>query len=212
MQPEYFFDQFVEAVKPGIEAFTPCAPTTWWQPYSALMGITRNTIFKWRSWKRLPEYAYQNARNILALHQIATLGGDAASLEQARTIARERLTEALAGVERIVPPRARRYRYISKPYPKTPRAFTPEETARALNLHGQGCRPSDIGKVLDRDPCVIRRLLKKHGVATPRLRWDGPQAIRLLETGVSLETVAKIVGQRPKTVQQYAARHPGAKS
>lgn len=210
-QPDHFFEHFLATVKPSIEAFSSFTPTTWWQPYSALMGVTRNTIFKWRSYKRVPEATHQNARNILALHEIAHLTGDDASLERARAIARERLTEALADVEQYLPPQEKRYRYVSKPFPKTPRPITPEDISRTLNLYGQGLRPSEIAKRLDRDACVIRRLLNKHGIMTPKLRWDAPQAIQLLGTGMPLKQVAEIVGQHPKTVWQYAMRHGAPK-
>jgi micrococcal nuclease len=111
-QPDCAFHQFIDEIKPSIQAFSPHAPTLWWEPYCLLLGMRQGTIFKWRNWRKLPDDAYQNVSNLLALQEIAFLP-DTATAEDARDIARRRLSDALAPL----------------PVPKTPKPRRPRAPA-----------------------------------------------------------------------------------
>ena len=87
------------------------------------------------------------------------------------------------------------------------RRITAEDTRRTLKLHAEGLPNARIAKILDRDPALVRRILNKTGIETPKLRWNGPKALKLLNDGVPVEEVSRIVGKPVRAIRQYAARH-----
>jgi transposase-like protein len=91
--------------------------------------------------------------------------------------------------------------------PRRYRRITAEEKTRILEMHGEGASPSRIGRLLDRDPAIVRRILNEAGVSTPKLRWDAHTAMRLLDQGVPPDEVSRTVGKPVAAIRQYAVRH-----
>jgi hypothetical protein len=87
------------------------------------------------------------------------------------------------------------------------RKITTDEKARILVLNREGVKSTVIGKLVDRDPAIIRRFLNEQGIGTPRLHWDAPQAMEMLDRGIEIEEVSRQVGKRPAAIRQYANRH-----
>jgi hypothetical protein len=169
-QPDFFFRAFLEAIKPAIATYAPCPTVRRWMPYARLLGVGERTLVSWKTFRKVPEDAYQNASNLLALQEIAQLSGTGADLEDACAIARRRLTDALAGLE---PPPARRSApsrpahgpaanpptRSPDPYVRPYRWTSEEETWQAVHLHNQGLHVTAIARELKRDPKTIRRML-----------------------------------------------------
>jgi hypothetical protein len=95
------------------------------------------------------------------------------------------------------PDRKRRYRRI-----------TPEEAQAIIDLYtSKGISSLAIGRELDRDPAIVRRVLHANGIQTPKLKWDADMAAQLIDRGVSVQEVSSIVGKDPKSIRQYLTRH-----
>lgn len=158
-QPDCAFHQFLDAIKPSIEAFAPHPAALWWEPYCLLLGMREGTIFKWRRWRKLPEDAYQNVSNLLALQEIAFLDPASATVEDARKIARARLTEALAPLPAP--------RIPKEPRPRAPsteprfRRTTDDDAWHAVNLHSRGLQPVDIADAMGCSLRTVQRLLAR---------------------------------------------------
>ena len=154
-QRDHFFLEFLEAIRPAISAFSPYPASGWSVPYGMLLGFKHATLHKWRSWKKIPEDVYQNANNLLALQEIAFLDPAAATVEDARAIARSRLTDAL---QDIPEPKTRK-----KPGPRachSPRRFrrtTDDDAWHAAKLRAEGLRTDQIA---DRMGCSMRTVQK----------------------------------------------------
>lgn len=91
--------------------------------------------------------------------------------------------------------------------PRRYRKITAGERDRVLEMHGQGLGIARIGKLLDRDPAIVRRILNQKGVATPKLQWNAPEAMKLLGEGMPVEEVSRIVDKPIRAIRQYATRH-----
>lgn len=88
------------------------------------------------------------------------------------------------------------------------RLITEEERQTILDLYThRGLSSVEIGRKLDRDPAIVRRVLHARGIPTPKLKWDADTALQLLSEGMSAREVALIVGKNPKSIRQYLARH-----
>lgn len=88
------------------------------------------------------------------------------------------------------------------------RRITQEEKQIILDLYTKRGRSSvEIGRELDRDPAIVRRVLHANGTATPKLKWDAETAVRLLHQGMSAREVSRIVGKDAKSIRQYLTRH-----
>ena len=157
-QPDYFFLSFLEAVKPAIEAFSPHHSPVWSTPYGLLLGFKHGTLHKWRSWRKIPEDAYQNASNILALQEIAFLDPETATVEDAKAIAATRLTDALLDTPepkaRKVP--AARRDHAQRRCPRT----TEDDAWKAVTLRAQGYRSDQIADELGCSMRTVQKLLK----------------------------------------------------
>jgi transposase len=95
------------------------------------------------------------------------------------------------------PDRKRRYRRISR-----------EETEAILELYTiNGLSSVEIGRKLERDPAIVRRVLHDHGIRTPKLKWDADKAVELIGQGMSVQEVSRIVGKNAKSIRQYLSRH-----
>lgn len=93
-------------------------------------------------------------------------------------------------------PQKRRYRLISD-----------EEAARMRDLYVNHKLSSvQIGRLMDRDPAIVRRVLHAHAVPVKKLKWDAPLAMRLLAEGVPMAEVVAQVGKDAKSVRQYVTR------
>jgi AraC-like DNA-binding protein len=203
-QPEYFFKDFLNAIRPTIDAFSPAPWAHWWIPYGRLLGRTRSPITQWKSWKRVPENVYQNAQNLLALQQIALLPPDA-SLDQARSIASSRLSDALSGTCACLPSRPSRW----------PLQQNEDKTWRALELYGQGWLLVDIAREIESHPDSVSRMIRRvtgKPLHHPRVRWDTERAQRLLDEGRSLADVANDLGQPYDVIWQYFRRRRSRQS
>jgi hypothetical protein len=171
--PEFFFQHFMQAIKPTIDALSPHKASCWWMPYAALTGFHRQTIARWRAMKRLPEHAIQTVQSLLALHEIASLDHADATLEDAKRIARDRLVHSLLTVPQARPaeapvcrkpraghgpatgPRRRPPSPNTRPY----RWPSDEEVWAAAQLHADGLSPRQIGRGMDRDVKTVRSML-----------------------------------------------------
>lgn len=95
------------------------------------------------------------------------------------------------------PDRKRRYRRITK-----------EEAQTIVDLYTrEGLSSLVIGRQLDRDPAIVRRVLHAHGIRTQKLKWDADRAMALIGQGVSIQQVSALVGKDPKSIRQYLTRH-----
>lgn len=91
----------------------------------------------------------------------------------------------------------RRYRHIEQ-----------AEADQMLDLYTRDKLSSvQIGRLLDRDPAIVRRVLHERGITTSKLKWDAPLAVRLLAQGVPMAEVVARVGKDAKSIRQYIARH-----
>ena len=157
-QPDCAFHRFIDEIKPSIEAFSPHPAALWWEPYCLLLGMRQGTIFKWRSWRKLPEDAFQNVNNLVALQQVAFLP-DSATAEDARNIARRRLSEALAPLPAPKTPKS--------PRPRAPatdpkfRRTTDDDAWYAANLYAGGLSPVDIAEDMGCSLRTVQRLLAR---------------------------------------------------
>ena len=157
-QPDCIFHHFLDEMRPSIEAFSRYPASRWWEPYCALLGMRKGTIFKWRSWRKLPDDGFQNVSNLLALQQIAFLP-DTATVADARDIARDRLTESL---DTLPPPRMPR-----SPRPRAPstaprfRHTNDDDAWHAANLYASGLCPVDIAIDMGCSLRTVQRLLAR---------------------------------------------------
>lgn len=173
--PDFFFQHFILAIKPTIDALSPHKASCWWMPYAALTGFHRQTILRWKSMKRLPEHAIQTVQSLLALHEIASLDRADATLEDAKRIARDRLARSLLTVQQARPaeapvcrkPRAGHgpatgpRRHLPAPYTRPYRWPSDEEVWAAAQLHADGLSPREIARGLDRDVKTVRSMLER---------------------------------------------------
>lgn len=88
------------------------------------------------------------------------------------------------------------------------RRITREETQTIIDLyHNRGLSSVEIGRKLDREPAIVRRVLHDHGISTPKLKWDADLALQLIGQGTPMAEVSRIVGKDAKSIRQYLARH-----
>lgn len=207
-QPDFFFQTFIEAVKPAIKAFAPHACSSWTVPYCHLLGMKDGTVRNWRSWRKLPNNAFQNASNILALQEIALLDAPGATLEDAKAIARARLVDALSDMPE---PKASALPADIVVDIPPPRGEVHEQNVQAvLTYHAEGLAPVDIAAKTGLHFRTVTRMLKDHlgdqMQKQPRIRWDTEAAQRWRNQGVPVTEIADRVGQRPRTVWEFFSR------
>lgn len=157
-QPDHFFLTFLESMKPAIELFSPHKATVWSLPYGMLLGFKHGTLHKWRSWKKIPEDAFQNASNLLALQRIAFLDPETASVEDARSIARERLTDALRDMpapKERTPPKPRSSHNQRRCSP-----LADDMVWRAVQLRSEGKPTAEIADDLGCSMRTVQKHLK----------------------------------------------------
>jgi hypothetical protein len=103
----------------------------------------------------------------------------------------------MAQADNDPPDQKRRYRRITR-----------EETEAILDLYTvKGLSSVEIGRKLDRDPAIVRRVLHDHGIRTPKLKWDADKAVELIGQGIPVQEVSRIVGKDAKSIRQYLTRH-----
>jgi IS30 family transposase len=92
------------------------------------------------------------------------------------------------------------------------RRVTEEEKSRMVDLYTQDKLSSlEIGRLMDRQPVVVRRCIQDRGVSTQQLKWNAKMAVEMIEKGVPMEDVSRIVGRSPKVIGQYIRRHARSK-
>ncbi len=94
-------------------------------------------------------------------------------------------------------PERRRYRRVSD-----------AERDDIVDLYVNKAKSSvEIGNILDREPAVVRRVLHRAGISTPKLKWPAAEAMELLAGGMSDAQVSDRLGIEVKLLQQYVRRH-----
>jgi IS30 family transposase len=83
-----------------------------------------------------------------------------------------------------------------------------EEKERMVDLYAAEKLSSvQIGRLMDREPAVVRRSLHQSGVVTQHLKWNAKLAVEMLKKGVPMAEVSRIVGKSGKVIRQYIRRH-----
>ncbi len=122
-----------------------------------MLGFGYHTLYNWRRARRIPDYAYQNSMNLLALQEIALLE-PGATMDDAVGIARQRLEQALSTIPE---PRQRKTaspRRVAEA--RRSGRMTEERAWEAVRMHNQGRTNDQIADHLGCSMRTVQKMLK----------------------------------------------------